>query len=283
MRRLLTFCLIILALFNVSFRWPLSDFKVTSTFGESRADHFHDGIDLVCPSNNIYAVADGKLVFSWNKLYFPTENYWGGGNYKIISHGDKFSIYMHIEDGDSLKNEVKAEDIIAIMGNTGHSYGRHLHLSILDPVAKESINPLSLLPSLEDKKAPEVLGFFLKIGDKYTMLKDNSTIRLTQHYPLLVSIKDSISGKENLGIYKLQVIVNEKDMLNVDFSKISLTEKGLTVHNLPFYNLFDEQGYYKIDGIKYRQGENFVIVKASDYSGNTTEKTFKVFVNLDIK
>ena len=39
--------IIALAFALAAFRWPLNDGKITSTFGESRGDHLHDGTDMI--------------------------------------------------------------------------------------------------------------------------------------------------------------------------------------------------------------------------------------------
>ena len=71
---LLYSCIILLTLFNTSFRWPVENGRITSTFGESRWDHFHDGVDMTSIDNKIYPSADGKLIFLWDKSIFPIES-----------------------------------------------------------------------------------------------------------------------------------------------------------------------------------------------------------------
>ena len=60
--RLIFYCSIMFLVFfnlsfaNFNFQWPLKEGLITSTFGESRADHFHDGVDIVSANKNIYPV-----------------------------------------------------------------------------------------------------------------------------------------------------------------------------------------------------------------------------------
>lgn len=282
-KRILIISLLILASVNLSFRWPVTDPVMRATFGESRSDHFHDGIDLISINPAVYPAAAGRLMFVWNRQFFPLENYWGGGNYKIVDHGKNLiSVYMHLEDGDDLKSEYSESDLLGFYGNTGHSYGKHIHFSLLDQGKKESINPFLNLPPFPDTKAPEILFFYVKIGEKYVRLNDNSEIRLTQHYPLLVEIRDSVTGKENLGIYSLKAVINGQEIINTDFSRIGINENGLTVKNFIYDNIFDEKGYYKISGIRYQEGLNSFIIHVSDFSGNTAEKIFNINIDLDM-
>ena len=282
-KNILIISLLILACFNLSFRWPLSDSILTATFGESRGDHFHDGVDMIGTKPDVYPVCPGNLLFTWNRFFFPLDNYWGGGNYKLISHEKNLlSVYMHLEDGDDLRTVYSETDILGYFGNTGHSYGKHIHFSLLDQTNKESINPFLNLPGYNDTRAPEILYFYVRIGDRYVRLNENSDIRLTQHYPLLIEIRDTITGRENLGIYKLKAVINGKEILNTEFSRIGIGEKGLTIDKIPFNNIFDEKGYYKVSGIQYREGLNCIEIYASDFNGNTSDKIFNINIDLDM-
>jgi hypothetical protein len=282
--KLILFSILILVLSNLSFRWPVDNGVITSTFGESRGDHFHDGIDMTSPVDNVYPVERGTLLYAWNKSFFPLENYWGGGNYKIIAHDNGImSVYMHLQDIDNLKQTYSISDVVGLIGNTGHSYGKHIHFSILDHQKKESINPMKFLPVHNDSKAPEVYNFYIKIDDRYIRINDNSDIRLTKHYPMLVEIKDTIKGHENLGIYRIKAMFNGKEAANQEFSAIDYSSNGLIVNNRIFSDLFDEKGYYKLTGLVFNEGTNTLNVSVSDFNGNTSEKIFTINVNLDIQ
>lgn len=284
MNKTLVVSILILALTNVSFRWPVDNSRLTSTFGESRADHFHDGIDMISDSDKVYPVNKGKLLFTWNKSMFPLENYWGGGNYKIIKHdGNMLSVYMHLQDGDDLKQAYEENDIAGYVGNTGHSYGKHIHFSILDNVKRESVNPFTLLPRYEDSQPPRILNFYVKVGDKYVLLRENSSIRLTRHYPLLVEIRDTVTGRENLGVYRVKAAFNGKDVIDSQYNALGYSESGLTLNKRIFNDTMDEKGYYIVSGLTYIEGINSITVAASDFNGNTSERIFSIDVHLDIQ
>ncbi len=282
--KLLLYSIIILAISNLSFRWPVKNGIITSTFGESRGDHFHDGVDVISPDDNVNPVDKGTLLYVWNKSFFPLDNYWGGGNFKVLEHDNGIiSVYMHLQDVDNLKQIYGDADIIGQIGNTGHSYGRHLHFSLLNLQKRESINPLTVMPPYIDRKAPEIMNFYLKIEKRYIRINGNSDIRLTKHYPLLVEIKDTIKGNENLGLYSIKAVFNGKEVLNYDTGNIGYSSGGLVIKGKTYSELFDEKGYYKIDGIVYKEGINNISVVASDFNGNSSEKNFTFNVNLDMQ
>jgi hypothetical protein len=274
--------ILVLALSSLSFQWPLDNARLTSTFGESRADHFHDGIDLVSSSETIRPAREGRLVYLWDRMIFPEENYPGGGNYVILSHGDVFSIYMHLGDGVPFRREYSPGDALGRMCNTGHSFASHLHFSLLKRAQRRSENPLLHLPAYEDRVAPQIAEFALKIDDRYVIIRENSTIRLTQHYPMLVRIIDTVSGRERLGVHSLTVSLNGVEVARTDFDGLEYSARGLGVSGGTFDELFDEDGYFRIGGVAYSQGLNVFTVSASDIAGNTAQRTFSFNVNLDM-
>jgi len=283
-RKLILLSILILTFSNLSFRWPVDKEVITSTFGESRGDHFHDGIDMTGTGDNVYPIEQGALLYLWNRSLFPLENYWGGGNYKVLTHNNgTLSVYMHLQDIDNLKQIYTESDVLGQIGNTGHSYGKHLHLSLLNQDKRESVNPLKVLPAYPDTKAPEIMNFYIRIDSKYIRINDKSDIRLTKHYPLLIEIRDTIRGNENLGLYMIKAAFNGKEVLNYDFGKIDFSSSGLNVNLKIFDDLYDEKGYYKLKGINYTEGVNTLTVYVSDFNGNSSEKSFTINVKLDMQ
>ncbi|HPL19203.1 MAG TPA: M23 family metallopeptidase, partial [Spirochaetota bacterium] len=238
-RRLFCLLLVMLALSFVSFRWPVDSGTITSTFCESRWDHFHDGIDMTSVDDRVYPVEPGKLLFYWDKALFPLDNYPGGGNFKILEHRNGvYSLYMHLENGLSSKKTYAERDTVGMMGNTGHSINKHIHFSIMQYPGRVSVNPLKILPAWEDTKAPVLSEIAFHIGDKIIIVRDKANIRLTRHYPLLVKINDAMTGRENLGVYRLTVEFNGRNVLKKEFGSIAVSRGRLTVDGKKFENLF---------------------------------------------
>ncbi len=283
-RIFLLISLLILSFYNLSFRWPLDRGKITSTFGESRWDHFHDGVDIISSDIKVYPVDSGKLVYYWDRSIFPLENYPGSGNYKIIEHeGGDYSVYMHLKDNSGGAAYYSENEPLGYMGNTGHSFAAHLHFSIIRGTDMSSVNPLLKLPQIEDKKEPLIKNIALKINEKVIILKDRSDIRLTKHYPILVRITDSFKGMERLGIYKLKATFNKREILNINFDRIELQENELIVGSRRYDDIYDEEGYYKIIGIRYKEGINKLKIFAADFFGNSSLKEFIIKVHLDMQ
>lgn len=103
---------------------PMQGYRFSSPYGW-RWGRMHNGIDLAAPQGApIQAIHSGVVTLS---------RYHGGYGYAvIIDHGDGVeSLYGHasqllVEEGQ----EVSAGDRIALVGNTGYSFGPHLHFEI---------------------------------------------------------------------------------------------------------------------------------------------------------
>lgn len=106
---------------------PISPVRVTSNFGTRILNGEvteHKGIDLGCVEaiTPITSAGSGEVVYS----EFNTGGY---GNTVIIKHKDGFyTHYAHMFSNDVTKGDyVKKGEQVGFCGNTGDSYGAHLH------------------------------------------------------------------------------------------------------------------------------------------------------------
>ena len=107
------------------FTWPTPwTARPTSHFGPRRR-RFHYGLDLAQPTGEpIYAAFDGVVRISKrNKSY---------GNLVILHHANGLeTYYAHMSKRNvSAGDVVKSGDVIGLCGNTGRSYGSHLHFEV---------------------------------------------------------------------------------------------------------------------------------------------------------
>ena len=103
---------------------PVQGYRFSSAYGW-RWGRMHNGIDLAAPQGTpIVAVHAGTVTMS---------RYNGGYGYAVvIDHGDGVeTLYAHasqllVHEGQ----EVSAGERIALVGNTGYSFGAHLHFEV---------------------------------------------------------------------------------------------------------------------------------------------------------
>jgi murein DD-endopeptidase MepM/ murein hydrolase activator NlpD len=103
--------------------WPVNG-PVTSPFGY-RWGRLHSGIDIGVPEGTpIHAAAAGTVVLAaWTDGY---------GNYTCIDHGGGLATcYAHQSAyAVSTGAHVSQGQVIGYVGNTGHSFGPHLHFEV---------------------------------------------------------------------------------------------------------------------------------------------------------
>ncbi|MDI6820911.1 MAG: peptidoglycan DD-metalloendopeptidase family protein [Patescibacteria group bacterium] len=135
---------------------PLDDLVITQKYGPtqfaSRAyrTKTHTGVDFRASIGTpIFATQSGKIIANdnndrgtsrWNKYQY--------GRYIIIEHENNLStLYAHLSRSIVKKGDiVNKGDIIGYSGNSGYSFGPHLHLSVF------------WAPSVEFKSIPPVAG-----------------------------------------------------------------------------------------------------------------------------
>ena len=121
------------------FSMPTTSRKVTSGFGyRPRFRRMHKGIDVkVQTGDTIYAAFDGKVRI----VRYERKGY---GKYVVLRHENGLeTIYAHLSKYlCDVNEEVKAGQPIGLGGNTGRSYGSHLHFETR--VMGEAINPAFL-------------------------------------------------------------------------------------------------------------------------------------------
>jgi murein DD-endopeptidase MepM/ murein hydrolase activator NlpD len=108
------------------FIWPVEG-TLTSGFGY-RWGSMHEGIDVAAAEGTpIRAAASGTVILMQSEYESG-----GYGNYTCIDHGGGLSTcYAHQSSfATSSGASVSQGDLIGYVGNTGHSYGAHLHFEV---------------------------------------------------------------------------------------------------------------------------------------------------------
>lgn len=116
---------------------PVSGYTLTSEFGW-RWGRMHEGIDLACPTGTTIRAADGGTVvyagwFSGYGMFIDIDH--GGGKHTRYGHCSAIDV--------SVGEKVYQGQKIGEVGNTGNSYGSHLHFEVT--INGSPVDPFSYL------------------------------------------------------------------------------------------------------------------------------------------
>jgi len=200
------------------YTWPTNLGKhLSSNFGEFRPTGYHQGIDLKTKGtigHPVYAVSNGyisRIVSNFSgfgrALYLTLED----GQTAVYGHLSKFTpkledrlIEQQEKDQTYITNIFLSPgefpfdkgDIIAYSGNTGFSFGPHLHFEIRNKKG-QTLNPLTSGLNQEDRLAPLIDEI------SFTPLNNESWIngnQLPQKFPVFRDKKGDYNFPDTINI-----------------------------------------------------------------------------------
>ena len=225
---------------EVDFHPPIdAPFNLSGTFGEFRS-RFHTGIDFKGGEGiNIFSIEDGYI----SRIEVSPSGY---GKVVYITHPNGYSsVYAHLSRFSPdiekyIKSEqyrsksftvkkfpkkdqiqVKRGELLGYSGNTGRSFGAHLHFEIRDTNSQDALNPLMFNYTYEDLERPIIRGL-------YTINENNTLIR---DLPKRIRI-----SKANDSTYVADNIIFNGD---IGF--------GIDIYDIQYKNLFNRNGVYKVE------------------------------------
>lgn len=262
--------------------WPVEKdkkYQISSTFGESRLDHFHNGIDLPGEGMKVLTPRDGRVLYRIQTEFTPGEMPFGGGNTLVIDHGDQWTGYMHLKtmaDAVLQSFRLTAGEKIGTSGNTGHSGGAHLHFFIYDAANRAMLNPLIVMPHTyyADTRAPEAKEWGVLLADKFASVNPDKGFRLTSDYPVYLLLQDHGLGRERWGIYEYKVTIDDKEVLSAKFDRILFKDDAWQLGTGQSFEDIFFKNYYSLT-TQVRRSKK-IGIEAKDIKGNTFTKTYEL-------
>ena len=256
---------------------PVKIVKLTSTFGESREDHFHNGVDLGAGEQDVFSIKEGKIIFYFDKSEFPNEQYPGSGNFIVIDHADKRSYYMHLKDTSINKTNYQINEggYIGITSDTGHSYGIHLHFGIEKKRPLEILNPILFFrDQFEDTISPRIEQVLIRIDDsELKPIPGSTVIRNGSKIALFVNTYDLIQGNNNkMGPYKITCNVNNEKFREYVFDKLIVKNNYYYLPpNYTFKDIYYDKYILHLGEFAIQEKKYVIQVIVEDFAGNSTK------------
>lgn len=262
-------------------QFPVGEILLTAVFGESRGDHLHNGIDLGRGGQAVFPVRAGEIVFYTDAKDHPLIGLFGNGNLVVMQHpGGARSYYYHLEEGspEGMEKKTLGTNVqIGISGNSGRSFGAHLHLSWTERDA--FLNPLAKLPPVKDSVSPQVTSIIFIVGKREITIPKEYRLTGVDDFTLAARVHDQNEGTRRVastGIHRIAFYIDDRMIMEYTFKSIDIVQ-GRTLLNgkLPFERVF-RNGLYL--GGKYRNilGTHLFRVRVWDRNGNTATREAKV-------
>lgn len=311
------------------------DMVLAANFGELRKNHFHMGIDIK---------TNGKINLP---LYSIDEGYvsrikispYGYGKVIYVNHpGGITSVYAHCNDFpakiksfiESTQLRTKQNEIdvyltpdelivekgehIAFSGNTGHSFGPHLHFELRDSHTEQALNPLLYGFKVKDDLAPVLRKIKIYGANErgeldgaqveYSLVATNagytlpniqlpSSFRNSKRIGIAVDGYDVYNGSANkLGLFGLTMNLDEQTVFKSELDKISFeTSRYINTYSDPemrrsrnyhkcFLNDFNQLEVYQLNSkglLDWNDDQHHAIdITVSDVYGNERNVEFKI-------
>jgi hypothetical protein len=312
---------------NSTYENPLDiPLALSGTFAEIRSSHFHAGIDIKTKGRQglpVKAVSNGRV----SRIRIATSGY---GKAIYIDHPDfKTSVYAHLKKfSPKIEKYIKAAqyekesyivqkfprkdallieagEVIGYSGNTGGSFGPHLHFEIRDSKNQHPLNPLLFDFNVGDSLRPQLQRLFLYNEDRNDIVFKTKNVSLERvndsvyKTPILfasdrVGVGIQMFDRQDLsynknGIYSMVVNVNGKPTFKYKFDKIDFNDskyisliidyKNFKENRYRIQKLFRpktakfsfmdsalDRGFFNLEEGKSYQ----VLIEVSDFSGNTS-------------
>lgn len=315
--------------------------KLSGTFGELRSNHFHAGLDIKSLNGTIgdpiYAANDGFVSrirvqeFGYgNVLYLEHPN----GFTTVYAHLDRFSpeleAYIKREQysaeafavdlyPDTGQFTVKQAEQIGNMGNSGHSYGPHLHFEVRHTKGQVPVNPLHFGYAVADQRPPVIQQLIVYEFDDAGQLLHSKTIqpkvitsgKYTFDNPVAVASSkisfavrtyDTHDGASNQnGVYSIDCKVDDDPSFAFTFDEIPFDQTRYLNAHIDYKRKIKENKFYHrchplegnklpiyytgIDkGLIHLNAEQHrkVTLQVADFNGNISTVTLEVIRDISL-
>lgn len=274
------------------FRSPLDiPLYLSSNYGEYRSGHFHAGVDFKTQqveNKNVYAVDSGYiyriavLSAGYGKaLYIKHPS----GHITLYGHLNQFdkAVEKYVRDQQYRKKSFTVDlyperdkfvyrkgDWIGLSGNTGMSFGAHLHFEIRDKSGAIPLNPLEYGFAVSDRTKPEIRWLMVYPADTNSFVNGTRLKLPFKTYNSGRTIKiqpDTVDAWGDIGIG-----IETYDFLDHTSNQCGPSSVEVKVDNQPVF-------LCRIDSISFSSGSYIYSYYDYDELLRTGRKIQKLFID----
>lgn len=324
MKRALLFILLFQSIYSHAqhnYRSPLDiPIVLSANFAELRPNHFHSGIDLKTAgiiNKPVYAIEDGYV----SRISVSPSGY-GLALYLTHTTG-QMSVYGHLEKfapkiAEYVKNKqyefeqfrvdlkvekdlipVKKSDFIAYSGNTGSSFGPHVHFEIRSEDGETALDPLPYYKNqIKDTEPPQIKAIAVYpidgkgvVNGKAVPFRHNiattkkaksETIQAWGTIGVGVNAIDKMTGTTNIyGVKSVRLTCDGAEIFHSDISDFSFAQTRM-INSLTDYDYwYKHKSFYMKSFVE--PGNKLPIYKTinNGYINIDKEKIYKLKYELE--
>jgi hypothetical protein len=266
-----------------AWQWPVGDFEIQVSFGESGSLGVSPGLKLISGAERVSPAADGELVFAFDGERLPGSGAipHGLGSFVVLEHEGGFrSVYAHLEQArESLPRSFEEADSLGPVGQSGFSGGNTLGFRIIDVRRDAYVNPLLLLPEFADERAPLIESVRLERAGNPVWTGQGEAVAAGPA-ELSARIYDPEGGSPYRGDaapYSVVVFVNGQKEFDVALETLSRHNGRVAFsEEHPVDRLFAPDGRFRLGEVELSVGSNLIEIIAEDYGGNERVETFEI-------
>lgn len=233
--------------------------QLSGTFGEFRSNHFHAGLDIRTQGRQglkVKSVQNGWV----NRIRVSTTGYGKAlyiqhydGTTSVYAHLKKFApkIEAYVKERQYQKEsftihlfpksevlKIEAGELVGFSGNTGGSYGPHLHFEVRNSSNQNPINPMEYPLEIKDSQRPQIQNLYIYNGihpdskkKEFPLVKKNDSVYTAAgiysggkiSVGLRLFDRQDLSYHKN-GIYKAKVRLNGIPQFEMKMDEISFND-----------------------------------------------------------
>lgn len=255
-----------------------SDGVMDSVLGKTMYDEIERGITY-SDSESVRASGHGFLLMKFQKRFgFPSAM----GNSIIIAHDNGLlSVYGNLEEDSVIEfDNIQSGSTIARTGSSAFGNPGDLPFQVIDTIQKAKLNPLLLLPEIQDKSRPALDSLVLTSsqGTDYTVYQ-NRRIRPGE-YKICVSSYDTIGRPGvRMPVYKTTFFVNGEE--KCEMRSETLKEKDGILYYSAGSDIKikpDSGKGTEIGSVLLRPGKNTVSIELVDLAKNSSTFNWVIWV-----
>ena len=257
-----------------AFQWPsdpqgLSDsFSFPSEGGVFKGLSFHN-------SESVKPFDHGQVVYQYDPDPFspsPLAN----SSLLVLEHENGFqSIYRGLpsESFATFSDSISSSDFLYRGGDALEKY----FFTIRDARLGRLVNPLLLLPGLNDSVPPRLLGMLLvdSNGAEFQIFPDRSVPAGV--YKAFIHVEDRFNSRDDLVVMPFSVSLYNLGTLLARRRLDSLVQRGNAIalqDGVPVDEIFNSSGYLSLGDIMLNSGTASLEVVMEDFFGNESIETF---------